>query len=136
MFLNDLTENEKQAFVGLAKQLVMADGMLNKEEEVLLAQMLNEMQLPENTSAESTEISELAHAFTSQKSKTICIIELVALGYANMEYHTLEKDFINNLAEHFNISLEKTIEIENWVVKQLAHLYEAEELWLETSVED
>ena len=95
------------------------------------------MQLKEDDAPTNpADFNVFAKEFSSQKSKTICLIELVALGYANMEYHTLEKEFINKLANEFNISLEKTIEIENWVVKQLAHLYEAEELWEETAIEE
>jgi len=129
MFLQDLSNTEKVAFIGLAKQLVLADGSLNTEEELLLNQMLKEMQLTGEEAPKDTNLDFLANEFTTLKSKTICLIELIALGYANMEYHDLEKEFVNELASRFGISLEKTIEIESWVVKQLAHLYEAEEFW-------
>jgi hypothetical protein len=51
------------------------------------------------------------------------------LGYANMEYHTQEKAFIHDMAEAFEIGDEELVEIDDWVVRQVALLYEANEFW-------
>jgi len=67
--------------------------------------------------------------FKSKKSRTSALIEMEGLGYANMEYHVQEKAFINEMAESFGVTTEELDIIDEWVVRQVALLYEANEFW-------
>jgi len=72
---------------------------------------------------------ELFSLFNSKKSRISALIEMEGLGYANMEYHIQEKEFIKEMAESFGISTDELDTIDEWVVRQVALLYEAHELW-------
>jgi uncharacterized tellurite resistance protein B-like protein len=52
-----------------------------------------------------------------------------ALGYANMEYHIQEKAFIKEMADSFGITESELDMVDDWVVRQVALLYEANEFW-------
>jgi len=132
MFLHHLTENEKKAFLTLAKEFILVDGELSKEEEDLVRIMKAEMNIEEGYPEGQISRQELFKMFESRRSQVTALIEMQGLGYANMEYHTQEKAFVTEMAESFGIAEEELSDIDDWVVRQVALLYEANEFWKET----
>jgi uncharacterized tellurite resistance protein B-like protein len=132
MFLHHLTENEKKAFLTLAKEFILVDGELSREEEDLVRIMKAEMNIEDGYPEGQIGRLELFKMFDSRRSQVTALIEMQGLGYANMEYHTQEKAFVNEMAESFGISDEELSDIDDWVVRQVALLYEANEFWKET----
>lgn len=131
MFLHYLTNNEKQSFLTLAKEFILVDGELSPEEESLVTIMKSEMGIEDGFPEGQHSKNDLFDMFTSKRSKIAALIEMQGLGYANMEYHTQEKAFINEMAAAFGVSDELLEEIDDWVVRQVALLYEANEFWEE-----
>lgn len=129
MFLNNLSENEKKAFLTLAKEFILVDGVLSPEEEGLVNIMKAEMGIEDGFPDGEKSRKELFDMFKSKKSRTSALIEMEGLGYANMEYHVQEKAFINEMAESFGVTTEELDIIDEWVVRQVALLYEANEFW-------
>lgn len=129
MFLHHLSQEEKKAFLTLAKEFILVDGELSSEEEELVEIMQGEMGITEGYPQGEYSRKELFDMFESRRSQIAAIIEMQGLGYANMEYHTQEKAFIHEMAESFDISDEELAEIDDWVVRQVALLYEANEFW-------
>ncbi len=135
MFLHELTSEEKKAFLTLAKEFIIVDGALSHEEERLIHVMKAEMGL-ENGYPEGTKSrAELYSMFKSRASRIQALIEMQGLGYANMEYHVQEKAFIAEMAQAFQISDELLEQIDEWVVRQVALLYEAQDFWSEETVQ-
>ncbi len=132
MFLHHLTENEKKAFLTLAKEFILVDGELSKEEEDLVRIMKAEMNIEDGYPEGQISRQELFKMFESRRSQITAVIEMQGLGYANMEYHLQEKEFVNEMAEAFGIEGEELADIDDWVVRQVALLYEANEFWKET----
>lgn len=132
MFLHHLTENEKKAFLTLAKEFILVDGALDQEEENLVRIMKAEMNIEEGYPEGQISRQELLKMFESRRSQMTAVIEMQGLGYANMEYHLQEKEFVQEMAESFGISNEELSDIDDWVVRQVALLYEANEFWKET----
>ena len=129
MFLNNLSETEKKAFLTLAKEFILVDGKLSPEEEDLVKIMKAEMGIDAGFPAGEKSRIELFSLFSSKKSRISALIEMEGLGYANMEYHIQEKEFIKEMADSFGISTDELDTIDEWVVRQVALLYEAHELW-------
>ncbi len=129
MFLNNLSETEKKAFLTLAKEFILVDGVLSPEEEELVRIMKAEMGISEGFPEGEKSHQELFSLFNSRKSRISALIEMEGLGYANMEYHVQEKEFIKEMAETFGITADELDTIDEWVVRQVALLYEAHELW-------
>jgi uncharacterized tellurite resistance protein B-like protein len=131
MFLQHLSEKEKKAFLTLAKEFILVDGVLSQEEEALVTVMKAEMGIEEGFKDGEKNREELFGMFESRKTRIAAIIEMQGLGYANMEYHTEEQAFINQMANTFKISKEELSKIDDWVIRQVALLYEANEFWAE-----
>lgn len=135
MFLQDLTQQEKKAFLTLAKDFIMVDGVLSQEETSLVEQMTREMSTQDAFDEGHYSRRELCAMFQTRRSQFAAIIEMQGLGYANLEYHTSEKEFIQEMANYFNIDSEALSNIDEWVVKQMALLYEAQDFWTEQTQE-
>jgi uncharacterized tellurite resistance protein B-like protein len=129
MFLNHLSLNEKKAFLSLAKEFILVDGELSPEEEDLVKIMKAEMGIEEGFPEGEKSRQELFKMFVNKRSRIAALIEMQGLGYANMEYHIQEKAFVKEMAETFGISEEELDRIDEWVVRQVALLYEANEFW-------
>jgi hypothetical protein len=129
MFLQYLSEKEKKAFLTLAKEFILVDGELSPEEEDLVRIMKAEMEIEEGYPEGQISRQELFKMFESRKSRIAAVMEMQGLGYANMEYHTQEKAFVQEMAESFEIPDEELAMIDDWVVRQVALLYEANEFW-------
>jgi len=129
MFLNHLSEIEKKAFLTLAKEFILVDGELSPEEEDLVLIMEAEMGINEGFREGEKSRKELFNLFKSKKSQIGALIEMQGLGYANMEYHIQEKAFINEMADSFGLKESELDAINDWVVRQVALLYEAHEFW-------
>ncbi len=132
MFLNNLSENEKKAFLTLAKEFILVDGVLSPEEEDLVNIMKAEMSIEQGFPDGEKSRQDLFKMFESKKSRVSALIEMEGLGYANMEYHVQEKAFIHEMAESFGVTPDELDTIDEWVVRQVALLYEANELWEKT----
>jgi hypothetical protein len=129
MFLHYLSEPEKKAFLTLAKEFILVDGELSKEEEELVAVMKAEMGIQDGYPEGKISRQELFKMFNGKKSQIAAIIEMQGLGYANMEYHVQEKAFVKEMADSFGLDEEELNSIDDWVVRQVALLYEANEFW-------
>jgi len=128
MFLNNLSEIEKKAFLTLAKEFILVDGVFSPEEEGLVRIMKEEMGIDEGFPEGEKTRKELFNLFASRKSRISAIMEMEGLGYANMEYHIQEKAFIKEMADAFGLSQNELDSIDEWVIRQVALLYEAHEL--------
>jgi hypothetical protein len=128
VFLENLNVQEKAAFLGLAQHLIRADGVLAAEEENLLATL----------SAQSGAIAplegspaHLADQFETRRSKVSALLELMGLGFADGEYHPLEKALVLEVALAFGIDKAELFGMESWVIRQTALLEEARHFWNE-----
>jgi hypothetical protein len=134
MFLNHLSPTEKKAFLTLAKEFILVDGVLSPEESDFVTIMKAEMSIEDGYPEGEKSRKELFEVFTSKKSQIAAVIEMQGLGYANMEYHIQEKAFIKEMADSFGLSERELDRIDDWVVRQVALLYEANEFWDEQPV--
>jgi uncharacterized tellurite resistance protein B-like protein len=129
MFLNHLSANEKKAFLTLAKEFILVDGELSPEEVDFIKIMQAEMSIQDGYPEGEKSRKELFAMFGTKKSKFAALMEMQGLGYANMEYHIQEKAFIKEMADSFGITESELDMVDDWVVRQVALLYEANEFW-------
>lgn len=121
MFLYELNLIEKAAFLQLAKELVVIDdGVIDENEMNMLMIMANEMQISvsENLSLDFN-LQQLAKSFKDKKAQKICLIELIALAFANDDYHPEQNSLIKALMNEFSIQIEEIDEMEQWVEKMI-----------------
>lgn len=131
MFLYLLEDHQKAPFLELAQMLIKEDGRLSPEEISMLESMKKEMNITSAPKISGQSVEELASYFNTKRSKYVAAFELIGLGYADNEFVASEKALINKLFKRLQFSEAEMVTIENWVVRQLAMVREAESFWKE-----
>ena len=109
MYLNFLTQREKELFLKLAYEVSKADGKLLEEETKLIHQFAEEMQIsPEEMAEEGTDVilNEIAQNSTN-KVKRIIFTELLAIALVDNNFANSEISLMSDVANAFNISSEQ-----------------------------
>lgn len=126
MFVENLVGSEKSAFLGLARKVVQADGVLAPREAQLLSSFAaaTEAEFAEGT------VQELASAFQTRQSKVSALLELIGLGYADGEYRPIESALVGEISRALGFADDEVAGMESWVVRQTALLQEAAGFWI------
>ena len=108
MFLEKLSEHEKEAFLDLARATAKADGMVEDAEMDMIRRYCREMSMDEHKIYDVKTVDEAAEFFSKASSKVqnIVIVELLMLCSADKEEEKEEKKFISDLAGKIGISEE------------------------------
>lgn len=113
MFLASLTYKQRKVFLGLAKEiLTVDDGVMDNHEEDYLRSLCSEMSLSFNDEL-IIEKSEIRNYFDESETKKILLLELVALGHSNKDYHELQDKYTDDICSLINISIAELRKIED-----------------------
>ncbi|MFA6192974.1 MAG: hypothetical protein WC665_11575 [Sulfurimonas sp.] len=113
MFLASLSYKQRKVFLGLAKEiLTIDDGVMDNYEEDYLRSLCSEMSLSFNDEL-IVEKSEIKNYFNERESKKILLLELVALGHSNKEYHETQDKYTDEICNLVSIPMEELRDIEN-----------------------
>lgn len=94
MFVENLVGSEKSAFLGLARKVGQADGVLSPRE----AQLLSSFAAATEAEFADGTVQELASAPQTPQSKVSVAPELIELGYADGEYRPIESALIGEIS--------------------------------------
>lgn len=97
MFLSNLSEHQKPAFLSLAQSLISADGVLSKDETAMMEQYRQEMGLPVNVPMPAETESVYAFQDAPPSVKKQIVFELVALACADNDYADEERGLLSKL---------------------------------------
>ncbi|MEX0693864.1 MAG: TerB family tellurite resistance protein [Rhodospirillales bacterium] len=118
MFLNLLSDRQKQSFLALATKVVMADGGVAVKEHVTLnvrvAEMGGDIKAPPDEIYGAPNFD----VFDTPQAQTIVLLELMVIAYSDGEYHEDERPIIKQLAEHFGLSSADMKRFEDWAIRQ------------------
>jgi hypothetical protein len=118
MFLKDLDDKEKKAFLYLAKKLVLIDNKLMASELSLLKNLSEEMGILVKDALEIDYINELNEIYKTKRSKMYILMELISLGYADNDFCVRENEFISGIANVLAISDKVLLTLEKWVTDE------------------
>lgn len=127
MFLRDLTDEQKRAFLALADKVYLADSHLAPEETAILAMFRAEMDVAD-VPVPQMEIADAAKVFDTRKARVSALFELIALGHADGDFNRDESAVVKEIKQAFGLSLAEFEAMENWVLRQMALVREASEL--------
>ena len=131
MFVENLTKKtQKEAFLSLAKALIMADGKSTQTESLLLAELTR--QLPDVSvnaktvdailanikDKKGTGIKTVAKVFVSRKEKASVMLELLGIAIVDNKYQAKEKQLISKVAEALGLSELEMSQFESWISVQ------------------
>lgn len=114
MLLETFNQEEKIAFAALAKQLVMADNVLDERESLMIDAIYQEMELDYNITLPDKSLEELAKYFQKHSSQIFCIMELSTLALIDNDYAQEESVFIGKLIRCFGIEKNIHKQILTW----------------------
>ncbi|MEX0941277.1 MAG: TerB family tellurite resistance protein [Pseudomonadales bacterium] len=134
MFLASLTLEQKEAFICLAHNVVVSDGDLSVGERVMMDTMRTEMNLPDSFEAKYITLEGIEEIFDTRRSRTIAMLALIHLGYADGAFEVEEQCFIADLCRAFEISESDFGLIQNWVRRYIALEREAQSLMTSSQV--
>ena len=115
MWLMTLTESQRGALIGLAQHLVHADDMLDISEEFMLEDFRRQMKLYGNSGAPSESIESLATRFDTRMSRSVALLNLLRLGYADGTFDVEEESLMLRFAEALGFSDADYRIFEDWV---------------------
>ena len=115
MFLTTLTEEQKSAFFCLAHNVVVSDGDLTTDEAAMMEEMRREMSLDTDFKPHYLNIDGIGSVFPSRRSRSVSMISLIRLAYADGAFEIEEQCFLKDLSTAFEISANDFQLIDNWV---------------------
>lgn len=115
MFLNQLSEDEKELFLDLCGHAVVIDGEFEIEEMEAIARCCYEMMVPNHMPDTEQPLGYILSELNSTASRqeiNIIIIELIMLLKQDGAYEQKEIEFLNKVTEILGISEEKFEKLE------------------------
>jgi len=105
MFLNNLQEKEKIAFLELAHYVARSDSDFSSKQKEIIATYCFEMQIDDIQYSESDfNLERNLDKFISNQSKKIALLEIMALIYSDEKIHEEEQKVINTMLKSFKLS--------------------------------
>lgn len=117
MFLNQLLEKEKIAFLELAQVVAWVDDEFTAEEEALLNLYKQEVGVAQDFLIQKHSLQEILAHFSSETSKNIAFIEVLAVVFSDGVYSDEEKAIIKEIQQAFGFSNEKYEKYKSWIQK-------------------
>lgn len=120
MFLNELSEQQKKAFICLAHDVVVSDGVLTSGEQLMMDQLRREIGLTEDFEPHYIPTDGVDAIFDTRPARIAVIINLIRLGYADGAFEIEEQFLLKEICELFEVSEQQFSSIENWVRRLIA----------------
>ncbi len=129
MFICDLTDSQKKAFLIVGIQFIHIDGEVTIDEKKLFELMRREASVEIPPDAKNLDRLELIEAFDTDQSKIILLLELLHLGYIDGEFSQPEHDFLLEFSEKLGFSEDQLTTYAHWVLGNIAWHQEAAKFW-------
>ena len=120
MWLASLTDQQSRVLLGLAHNVVVSDGLLDPNEELMLNQFKREMELSPDTETDYVELDGIERIFDTMRSRRIALLNLIHISYADGALEIEEECLLRELATAFEIDEAQFALLENWVKRMLA----------------
>lgn len=117
MFLSHLNPDQRNSFLALVTKVVMADGDVTPEEEILLEHVRAE--LGGNVVAPMDEIFGAPNldVFSDRKSRVIVVLELLLTGHVDRKYHVDEAQVVEQIAKDLGFGETEMASMQDWAIR-------------------
>jgi tellurite resistance protein len=123
MWLSLLTDEQRQALLGLAHNVVVSDGLLDPNEERMMNEFRREMDLNPRVQPDYLELDGIEQIFDSHRSRVIALLNLLRLSYVDGAFEIEEECLLMEISRAFGFSEDDFQLLNNWV-KRLVSLEE------------
>ena len=128
MWLASLSDQQRESLLGLAHNVVVSDGVLDPNEERMMAAFRREMSLPANLEVEYLELDGIEAVFDSHRSRVVALLNLLRLSYSDGAFEIEEECTLKEISQAFDIDEHEFLLIDNWVRRLVALEEEAQGL--------
>lgn len=128
MWLSTLTDQQRDALLGLAHNVVVSDGLLDPNEEDMLDEFKREMALKPDAVSDYLELEGIEAIFDSRRARTVAVLNLLRISYVDGAFEIEEECLLKEVARAFGISDGDFALMDNWVRRLAALEEEAREL--------
>lgn len=106
MFLGQLSEKEKNAFISLSIHALNSDGVFANEEKVMIQEYCKEMGIPFFNAENVISMDEVVAVFAESELqiKKIVLLETLGLLYSDSKFDNTEKEFINEYVKKIGLT--------------------------------
>jgi predicted Zn-dependent peptidase len=119
MFLGNLTENEKKAFLFLADKVLKADNIVAETELSMLRAFAQEMGLSESNSNLSEDETYTILTVSENKTKRAVYAELLSLAFVDSAFAEKEIECLKNIQEKLGLPEIFTKKVRDWLVSYI-----------------
>ena len=128
MWLKSLTDQQREALLGLAHNVVVSDGILDPNEEDMLDEFKREMALKPDVVSDYLELEGIGEVFDSRRVRTVAVLNLLRLSYVDGAFEIEEECLLKEVARTFGISDADFALMDNWVRRLVGLEQEARDL--------
>ena len=121
MFLQFLTPEQQRGFMVLATRLTMADGDDAEEEQEALEALQQEIGQTFDIPVGEVLGDLVVSSFDTPTARTLCMLELLVLAYADEYLHEAESLIISEIAVAFGIGQDQLNDMAVWAGQALLH---------------
>lgn len=120
MFLHELSDQQREAFMCLAHDIVVSDGELSPGETLLMEKLRRETGVDESFNPSYLAIDGIEKIFDTRRARVAIVIALIRLAYADGAFEIEEQFLLKDICKAFSISEPDFGQIENWVRRLIA----------------
>ena len=128
MWLKSLTDEQREALLGLAHNVVVSDGILDPNEEDMLDEFKREMAMKPDLVSDYLELDGIGEIFDSRRARTVAVLNLLRLSYVDGAFEIEEECLLKEVAGAFGISDADFALMDNWVRRLVGLEREARDL--------
>jgi len=125
MFLHELNNEQKEAFICLAHNIVVSDGELSPGEQLMMEALRREIGLHDDYQPHYIPVEGISEIFDTRTSRVSTVIALVRLSYADGAFEIEEQFLIEEVCSAFKFSEKEFNLIDNWVRRLISLQKEA-----------
>ncbi len=114
MFISDLNQKERGAFLELAQKIVCADGKITAEEREMLEALEEEAGEVERLGVENLMVFDICKIIGSKEARAKTMLELTSLAFVDGDYDSKEKELIAEIGKAWGIDRMDVLRSEDW----------------------
>ncbi|MGV3465171.1 MAG: hypothetical protein ACO1OT_07755 [Heyndrickxia sp.] len=116
MFLTELNQEEKKAFLELASLIAKIDHRQSIYEDTVLNKYKKEMEM-DDYKIKGLAMEDILNVFKNERSKNIVLAEILTLIFSDGVFHDSEKKSIQLIKKHFGFNSNEFASYKDWVDK-------------------
>ncbi|MBB2479157.1 hypothetical protein H5P36_02940 [Bacillus sp. APMAM] len=122
MFLAELKQEEKKAFLELASLIAKIDHSQSIYEDTILNKYKKEMEM-DHYKIKGLEMENILKVFKDERSKNIVLAEILTLIFSDGVFHELEKESVRFIKQYFGFNSNEYESFKDWVdkIRELAN---------------